>query len=206
MSKVFAYLRASTTEQNAQRAKSTIQAFASTNEFTIGEFIIENVSGASADRVGLHNILSMAEKGDVILVEQIDRLTRLHAADWKLLKIKMDTIGLRVVSMDLPTSWKLVSTGDATTDGIFDAINSMMMDILAVTARKDYEDRRRRQAQGISKAKDAGVYKGRIQSTDTIKKCKRALELVTTGSTKQEAAAAVGVGIATLYRYIKETK
>jgi DNA invertase Pin-like site-specific DNA recombinase len=39
--------------------------------------------------------------------------------------------------------------------GPFEAINDMMLDVLAAVARKDYEDRRRRQAQGIEKAKDA---------------------------------------------------
>ncbi len=37
----------------------------------------------------------------------------------------------------------------------------MMMDMLAAIARKDYQDRRRRQAEGIQKAKAEGKYKGR---------------------------------------------
>ncbi|WP_342212518.1 hypothetical protein [Providencia rettgeri] len=37
----------------------------------------------------------------------------------------------------------------------------MMLDMLAAVARKDYEDRRRRQAQGVQKAKQEGKYKGR---------------------------------------------
>ena len=36
-----------------------------------------------------------------------------------------------------------------------------MLDMLAAVARKDYEDRRRRQAQGGQKAKQVGKYKGR---------------------------------------------
>jgi DNA invertase Pin-like site-specific DNA recombinase len=36
---------------------------------------------------------------------------------------------------------------------MFSAINAMLLDMLAAVARKDYEDRRRRQAQGIEKAK-----------------------------------------------------
>ena len=36
-----------------------------------------------------------------------------------------------------------------------------MLDMLAAIARKDYEDRRRRQAEGIHKAKVEGKYKGR---------------------------------------------
>ena len=41
------------------------------------------------------------------------------------------------------------------------AINAMMLDMSAVVARKDYEDRRRRQSEGIAKAKEAGKYRGR---------------------------------------------
>lgn len=41
------------------------------------------------------------------------------------------------------------------------ALNSMMLDMLAAIARKDYEDRQRRQAEGIAKAKMNGKYKGR---------------------------------------------
>jgi DNA invertase Pin-like site-specific DNA recombinase len=36
-------------------------------------------------------------------------------------------------------------------------------DTLAVVARKDYDDRRRRQAQGQVKAKAEGRYKGRVE-------------------------------------------
>jgi DNA invertase Pin-like site-specific DNA recombinase len=34
---------------------------------------------------------------------------------------------------------------------MFDALNSMLLDMLAAIARKDYEDRRRRQSQGIQR-------------------------------------------------------
>lgn len=38
------------------------------------------------------------------------------------------------------------------TSRMFEAINVMMLDMLAAVARKNYKDRRRRQAQGIVKA------------------------------------------------------
>ena len=49
---------------------------------------------------------------------------------------------------------------------MFAAINAMLLDMLAAVARKDYDDRRRRQAQGIEKAKAAGVYRGRPENVD----------------------------------------
>ena len=48
---------------------------------------------------------------------------------------------------------------------MFAALNAMMLDMLAAVARKDYEDRRRRQTQGIAKAKAAGAYRGRPEDT-----------------------------------------
>ena len=44
---------------------------------------------------------------------------------------------------------------------MFEALNAMMLDMLAAIARKDYDDRRRRQLQGIVKAKAEGKYRGR---------------------------------------------
>jgi hypothetical protein len=48
---------------------------------------------------------------------------------------------------------------------LFDAINAMLLDMLAAVARKDYDDRRRRQSQGIARAKAAGLYRGRPEDT-----------------------------------------
>ncbi|MDW2405224.1 resolvase, partial [Vibrio sp. 1262-1] len=46
------------------------------------------------------------------------------------------------------------------------ALNDMMLDMLAAVARKDYEDRRRRQAQGVQKAKAMGKYRGRKENKE----------------------------------------
>jgi DNA invertase Pin-like site-specific DNA recombinase len=98
----------------------------------------------------------------VLLVEQVDRLSRLNAADWEALKAKLNEKRVRVVALDLPTSWSATTAAsDETTQALLDAVNRMLLDMLAAVARKDYTDRRRRQAQGIEKAKDAGLYRGR---------------------------------------------
>ena len=49
---------------------------------------------------------------------------------------------------------------------MFEAINGMMLDMLAAVARKGYDDRRRRQAQGQATAKAEGRYKGRAESVE----------------------------------------
>jgi DNA invertase Pin-like site-specific DNA recombinase len=66
-----------------------------------------------------------------------------------------------VVTLDLPTSWMLANAGGETTTRMLEALNGMMLDMLAAIARKDYTDRRRRQQQRIEKVKAAGSFKGR---------------------------------------------
>ena len=51
-----------------------------------------------------------------------------------------------------------------------------MLDILAATARKDYTDRKRRQAQGVQKAKELGKYKGRQENIELQRKIETLLK------------------------------
>lgn len=157
-----AYLRASTKDQDASRARSDLERFAAERGLHIAAAYIENESGACLDRPELFRLLADCKAGDVLLVEQVDRLSRLNTADWEELKAQIAAKRVRVVALDLPTSWAMVQgNGDEFTARMFDAINGMLLDMLAAIARKDYDDRRRRQAQGIAKAKDEGRYRGR---------------------------------------------
>lgn len=165
---IHSYLRASTEDQDALRAKKALQTFAKEQGVKVASWHVENASGASMERPELLKLIANADEGDVLLVEQIDRLTRLKESDWKALKGTLEAKGIRVVSMDLQTSWKALKAsekGDGITEGILNAVNAMLLDMLALMARKDYEDRRRRQAEGIEKAKQAGLYKGRPVDT-----------------------------------------
>jgi DNA invertase Pin-like site-specific DNA recombinase len=127
----------------------------------IASHYVENESGASLKRPELFRLLEDSHPGDVLLIEQVDRLSRLGAEDWMRLRTELQARQLRVVALDLPTSWMMVKTDDAFTARMFDALNAMMLDMLAAIARKDYDDRRRRQMQGIAKAKTEGKYRGR---------------------------------------------
>ena len=145
-----AYLRASTQEQNAERARESLVQFAANHGQRIAAFYVENVSGATLHRPELMKLIADSGEGDIVLVEQIDRLARLKQSDWDSLKQKLAAKRLAIVSPELPTSWLALEKKDDTgfTDSILRAVNAMMLDMLAAVARKDYEDRRRRQFQG----------------------------------------------------------
>lgn len=164
---VRAYLRASTKDQDASRAKDDLFRFAAERGLKIVASYVENESGASLARPELFRLLADCHPGDVLLVEQVDRLSRLNAADWERLKAEIQRRRVKVVALDLPTSWMMATPDkDDIHSRMLDAINGMMLDMLAAIARKDYEDRRRRQAQGIARAKTEGVYKGRPEDTE----------------------------------------
>lgn len=163
---VRAYLRASTEEQDASRARGALQQFAAERGLSIAAWYVENESGASLQRPELFRLLADCQAGDVLLVEQVDRLSRLNDADWETLKREIGARGVRVVALDLPTSWQGIVATDETTGRILAAVNAMLLDMLAAIARKDYTDRRRRQAEGIEKAKAAGLYKGRREDAE----------------------------------------
>lgn len=164
-----AYLRASTSEQDASRAKAALVSFAADSGHKIAAFYIENESGTRLDRPELFRLLEDSHAGDVLLIEGVDRLSRLSQEDWSSLKAKIAAKKVTVVSVDLSTSHAALKPADGMDDftkGMIAAVNGMLLDMLAVVARKDYEDRRRRQAQGIEKAKQEGTYKGRQVNTD----------------------------------------
>jgi DNA invertase Pin-like site-specific DNA recombinase len=202
---VRAYLRASTKEQDATRAKADVVRFANERGFKIAATYLENESGASLARPELFRLLSDCHPGDILLVEQVDRLSRLNAADWERLKSEIQRIGVRVVALDLPTSWNqaTVAEGDDVQRRMLNAINAIMLDMLAALARKDYEDRRRRQRQGIARAKDGGLYKGRPED---VERNAAIMKMLAKGQSWSSIVNATGCSRATLAKLAKRVK
>jgi DNA invertase Pin-like site-specific DNA recombinase len=197
---VRAYLRASTDEQDATRARDQLKAFAAERDLTIVAWYTENESGAKLARPELFRLLADACDGDILLVEQVDRLSRLTAADWEALKAQLASKHIRVVALDLPTSWMMAAKADEFTDRMFEAINGMLLDMLAAVARKDYDDRRRRQAQGQAKAKAEGRYKGRPED---VERNAGIASMLQAGASWSAVQAATGCSRATIAKIAK---
>ncbi len=145
-----AHLRASTDEQDAGRARASLEQFSSDQNKVVASEYLENASGAKADRPELMRLLKDSRKGDVLLVKSIDRLSCLPVDDWQKLKAAIDLKGLRIVALDLPTSHQRMqdTKGDEFTGRMLGAINSMLVEMMAAIARKDYEQRRATSAGG----------------------------------------------------------
>lgn len=197
---VRSYLGASTSEQDATRARAQIEAFAAERGLTIAASYVENESGAKLSRPELFRLLADCRPGDVLLVEQVDRLSRLTEGDWRKLRAEIEAKEVRIVALDLPTSWSLATHADEFTARMFGAINAMLLDVLAAVARKDYDDRRRRQVQGQAKAKAEGVYRGRQEDKA---RNNGIAAMLRAGSSYSQIQAATGCGRATVAKIAK---
>ena len=208
--KIRAYLRASTKEQDASRSMNELDEFVKARGRVIHSYYVENKTGTTLDRPELKRLIAEAEDGDALLIEKIDRLSRLDSTQWGELKQIIKSKNLHIVSLELPTSHMIFNNVDDEMRGVVGAVlngvNNMLLDILAAMARDDYETRRKRQREGIERAKAEGKYKGKQQSPKTIKACEAALKDIELGLSREKAAKANGVGVATLYRYIRENK
>lgn len=191
------YVRASTKEQDAERALDDLRAFAANLGHHTTEYI-ENHTGTKLERPQLNKLLSESEQGDILLVESVDRLSRLSQHDFEILKQRIKDKGLRLIVQDLPTTHALNAT-DEITGAVLTVINNMLIDLLATMARLDNEKRRERIKQGLERA----GYKPKGKAADTAKH-ERIKQLAAMGSmTKEEIAKATGVGVATVYRVLK---
>jgi len=193
------YLRASTKDQDAERALQILQDL--NQNLNLGEITVymENYSGTKLDRPELNKVLSEANKGDTLLVESVDRLSRLTQRDFQELKRRIQEKGLRLVVADLPTTYQMIQTSDSITHSILELINNMLIDLLATMARLDNEKRIERIKQGLARS----GYKPTGKKANEAKH-KRIKELLAAGNmTKEEIAKAVNCGVATVYRIAK---
>lgn len=191
------YVRASTKDQDAERALDNLKEFASTINSVTVEYI-ENESGTKLDRPVLNQLLADAENRDTLLVESVDRLSRLKQEEFEVLKGRIKDKGLKLVVADLPTTHVLLNTDDTITSSILNLVNNLLIDLLATMARLDNEKRIERIKQGLERS----GYKPSGKKAD-IAKHYRIKELANKGLTKEEIAKAVGCGVATVYRVLK---
>ncbi|MER9962171.1 recombinase family protein [Mesorhizobium sp. M0045] len=204
MSFIRAYLRASTKEQDAGRAREDLERFAKERGLAVAAWYEENESGATLKRPELDRLMRDCHPQDVLLVEQVDRLSRLNEADWEKLRADLKAKQVRVVALDLPTSWQAVSdAGDEFSRRMAEAINSMMLDMLAAIARKDYTDRKRRQVQGIEKAKADGRMRGRQEDA---KRNAAILAMLKTGASWNQIVDVMGCSRATVAKLAKRDR
>lgn len=147
----------------------------------------EKRSGRTTDgRDALSNALEWAREGDVFVVTRLDRLAR-SITDLRQIidRLSAKGVGFRA----------LQQSGMDTTS----SEGRLMLNILASFAEFEADIRKERQADGIAKAKEAGVYQGRPATI----KADEVVKLKNGGVGPAEIARRLGIGRASVYRVLK---
>ena len=190
------YVRASTKDQDPTRALDDLRLLAQTIDVDVTEYI-ENESGTKLDRPVLNQLLDESSKGDTLLVESVDRLSRLSPADFKVLKARIYDKGLKLVVADLPTTHIALTATDNITSSILNFVNDLLIELLATMARLDNEQRKIRIKKGLAKStkKPKGKQANQEKHAHIIALSKKDL-------TKEEIALVAKCGISTVYRVL----
>ena len=190
------YVRASTKEQDAERALDDLVMFSKKYGDKYVPYV-ENHTGTKLERPELTKLLNESEQGDILLVESVDRLSRLTQKDFDILKERIKQKGLRLIVADIPTTH--VTASDNMTGELMSVINSMLIDLLATMARLDNEKRKERIKQGLARS----GYKPTGKKAND-EKHKQILDLSEHGNlTKDQIAKLADVGVATVYRVLR---
>ncbi|MNG09012.1 hypothetical protein D3C84_924070 [compost metagenome] len=143
----------------------------------------------------------------MLLVESVDRLSRLSQEDWEALKRAIKDKGLRLVIADLPTSHMMVED-KGITGQIMEVINNMLLDLMATMARLDQEKRVERIKEGLKNKRDEDPeWKpvGKAKDKELWGKVQALIAKHPTMSA-DDVAKLAECGVATVYRIKREMK
>lgn len=184
------YQRVSTSGQDLSRQQQLV-VDAEAAGFYVAAVYSEKVSGTVASRPELNRLIADLKKGDVVIAESLDRISRLPVAEGEALIARITEKGAKIAVPDLIDLTDIIaSTTDPLVQIVLEANQKMMLKIALHMARKDYEQRASKQASGIEVAKAKGVYKGRKPDTVTNGKI---IELRALGYTIAKVASTLNV-------------
>ena len=177
----YGYARCSTQSQDLEIQRNAL--------LSVGCEVVreEKVSGTSLKgRSELNTLLEFLRKGDELVVTRIDRLAR-SMRDLQNIVYELTEKGVHLSATEQ-------SINTSTPEG------KCFLDMLGVFAEFETRLRHERQMDGIKKAKEKGVYKGRKQTLDVAK----IKELASEGLMKTEIAKRLGIGRASVYRALND--
>lgn len=151
------------------------------------ERIFQEQVSSVAEREQLEQAIAFARTGDSFVVTKLDRLAR-HTQHLLEIVQRLDHKGvaLKVLNLGLDTS---TPTG------------KLMLTMLGAVAQFEREIMLERQKEGVAKAKEKGLYKGRKPTA--LAKKEEVLLLLASGMTKQAVADQCEIGVASVYRIVK---
>jgi DNA invertase Pin-like site-specific DNA recombinase len=182
---IIGYARTSTVEQHAglEAQERDLKAAGC-------ERIYKEQTSSVGERLQLEKAIDCARAGDVVVVTKLDRLARSVTHLGAIVAgLEANGVSLRILALGVDT---------ATPTG------RLMVNMLGCIAQFEREIMLERQREGIAKAKAEGKYKGRKPTARA--RTGEIIELEKTGKTREAIAATLGIGVASVYRALKQTR
>jgi DNA invertase Pin-like site-specific DNA recombinase len=176
------YRRVSTAEQNLDRQDLG----------AVEKIFEEKVSASTAKRDALVEMTDFVRDGDEVVCYSIDRLAR-NLKDLQDIIQKLDAKGVSVEFIS-----ERLKFGSNTND----AFATLQLQMLGAFAEFERTMIRKRQTEGIAKAKERGVYKGRKKQIDEA----QIIRLTAEGNSQTQVAELIGVTRMTVYRALKKQR
>ena len=152
------YLRVSTTEQNTLRQEKIIDE-ATASGYYIAKVYREQASGTIKERPKLRELINDLQEGEVIIAENIDRISRLPLQDAMDLVNEIRGKGALLAIPNIIDLTELMTASQTELSKIImTSIQDMLLKMSLQIARDDYELRRERQLAGIALAKKNKKY------------------------------------------------
>ena len=178
------YARVSTTDQDLDIQLEALTSAGCTKVFS------EKLSGTSTNgRDQLRDAIDYCRNGDALVITRLDRLARsIHDLSNIAAQLKAKGVNLKATEQAFDTS---------TPEG------RALFGMLGVFAEFETDIRKDRQAEGIARAKAAGVYRGngRPEVLDDVMVAEIS-DQVSRGVSKARIARELGVSRSTLYRHL----
>lgn len=174
------YKRVSTIDQNTDRQEL----------LGCEKIFEEKVSGASKERKALNDMIDWVREGDEVVIWSIDRLAR-DLRDLQDIIAKLTDKGVSI---------SFISEGLTFSADKNDAFAKLQLQMMGAFSEFERSIIRKRQAEGIAKAKVRGVYKGRKATIDA----REIMSLKEKGLGASAIAKHLGIGRASVYRVIQQ--
>lgn len=183
MSKTVGYVRVSTLDQNSDRQLEGIQ---------VNKLFTEKVSGKNMERPQLQALLEYVREGDTVVIHSLDRLAR-NLDDLRTIVQNLTGRSVRVQFI----KEGLTFTGDDS------PMSTLLLGVMGAFAQFERELILERQREGISVAKQKGVYKGRKPSLNSsqLREIRARAEA---GESKTSLAAEYKVSRETIYKELRK--
>ncbi len=176
------YIRVSTLDQNPDRQLEGVQ---------VSKVFIDKASGKDTQRPQLEALLNYVREGDTLVVHSMDRLAR-NLDDLRRMVQQLTGRGVRIEFV----KESLAFTGEDS------PMANLLLSVMGAFAEFERALIRERQREGISLAKQRGVYRGRKKalSESRIEELRRRVEA---REPKAALAREFGISRATLYEYLR---